>query len=496
MTSHTDPLETIVATEGTTILSWDGTGFDANKMRYPTIVEVEGEFKLYYAGMPYNNSENLGLATSDDGINFTKYSDNQLIPEEDEPSWASFRFDPITVMYENGTYKMWFRGNDTNLFTQTNNTHGFGYATSTDGINWDIQEDPIRVESGAREGARLVEVVKHGDEYIAYYMDINPDTSNALLLRATSSDGINFDNDTVIGLDSEYSMTAATEANGVIFATVYKDGEFFLAQSTDGLDFEISHQLDFPESYRPEDIVIEDGTITFYGRLFVGDINWSWGNNVIHKITVEYNLIDEPVTYTGGKGEEEITGLSNDDVLAGGAGVDTVNGNGGDDQLDGGKGNDQIDGGSGKDVVTGGKGADDAAGGSGNDLLSGGQGDDLLNGGSGNDSISGGKGSDVIIGGAGDDELSGGKGADEFEFAFSEGGEGHDEILDFVPGSDSMKIEGADYSELSIFQDGESVIVGHGFQGGSPLEIENYTHTIALKGTDIATIGVDDFMFI
>ena len=175
--------------------------------------------------------------------------------------------------------------------------------------------------------------------------------------------------------------------------------------------------------------------------------------------------------FTGGDGNDTITGSSLDDAIKGGSGNDVIYGGDGDDFLRGELGNDQLfgeegddllgpgfggtdllDGGNGNDTATflvavqavnadlvtglatrglatatmvsienltgstlddvlrGDDGANRLRGEDGVDLLEGRGGDDLLIGGAGADTLNGGDGKDILNGGAGDDILIGGTG--------------------------------------------------------------------------------------
>jgi Ca2+-binding RTX toxin-like protein len=86
-----------------------------------------------------------------------------------------------------------------------------------------------------------------------------------------------------------------------------------------------------------------------------------------------------PVTFSGGAG---------DDVLTGAGGADTIDGGAGADDVSGGDGNDVLDGGADDDVVSGGAGTDIVGGGSEDDVLDGGLGPDTIRGGTGIDLVS------------------------------------------------------------------------------------------------------------
>jgi Ca2+-binding RTX toxin-like protein len=128
--------------------------------------------------------------------------------------------------------------------------------------------------------------------------------------------------------------------------------------------------------------------------------------------------------FSGGGGDDTLTGAISNDVLLGEGGDDTLSGNAGDDELRGGDGADIVLGGGGDDTLYGDDGDDFMDGGRGSDLIEGGAGDDRLFGDSSylvSPDPDAAASSDHLVGGDGDDELSGGGGADHLE-----GGDGDD----------------------------------------------------------------------
>ncbi len=116
-----------------------------------------------------------------------------------------------------------------------------------------------------------------------------------------------------------------------------------------------------------------------FGGVFVGSVNIS---------------SVESFTVTSGSNNDNLNGLSGDDILSSGAGFDF---------LTGGDGADNLSGGADPDSLNGGDGADNLDGGAGSDSLDGGAGNDVLQGGGGDDGILSSEGVDVIDGGAGVD---------------------------------------------------------------------------------------------
>jgi len=106
------------------------------------------------------------------------------------------------------------------------------------------------------------------------------------------------------------------------------------------------------------------------------------------------------------------------------------------DRLFGRTGNDQLSGNEGNDKLYGQNGADLLHGDDGDDRLFGQNGADQLYGDAGNDYLVGGADNDILLGGVGDDRLVGEAGADTFKMD----GLGHDTILDFQAGEDTIDL--------------------------------------------------------
>ena len=94
-----------------------------------TVIKDGSTFKMWYAASDgtYNR---IGYATSSDGKSWTKYASNPVMdvggPGAFDRQWT---FCPY-VLRENGIYKMWYAGSD------GSSTWRIGYAESNDGLNW------------------------------------------------------------------------------------------------------------------------------------------------------------------------------------------------------------------------------------------------------------------------------------------------------------------------------------------------------------------------
>jgi predicted GH43/DUF377 family glycosyl hydrolase len=100
--------------------------YDDKNIESPIIVKTpDGKYTMWYRGQ--SSVDDLGRvmrAVSDDGIHWTK-TGVVMVPTE---PYEGEKIDPMTVMYEDGNYKMWYGGDD--------NGGCACYATSRDGITW------------------------------------------------------------------------------------------------------------------------------------------------------------------------------------------------------------------------------------------------------------------------------------------------------------------------------------------------------------------------
>jgi Ca2+-binding RTX toxin-like protein len=122
-----------------------------------------------------------------------------------------------------------------------------------------------------------------------------------------------------------------------------------------------------------------------------------------------------------------ITGTNRNETISGTAGDDLIDARGGNDTVNALRGTDQVRGGTGNDSIFGGTGVDG---------LDGEEDGDYVQGGANNDELFGGFGADV-------DRLRGGVGGDD-EFFYSTSGVGHDRILDFGEGGNTLAEPRAD----------------------------------------------------
>jgi len=120
------------------VLDVGGLGeWDRGWLDTPEIVRDNTGYKLYYYGDTVQQfaaiNSAIGLASSSDGINWTKNPNNPVFTKGNTTDWDGSWVESPAVIYDisSGMYRMWFNGVDTNTWKVL-----IGVATSFDGVNW------------------------------------------------------------------------------------------------------------------------------------------------------------------------------------------------------------------------------------------------------------------------------------------------------------------------------------------------------------------------
>ncbi len=188
-------------TEGTSG-QWDDHGATFGSVIWD---DTAGEFRMYYHGFSFTGVHQIGLATSPDALNWTKYGGNPVMTPG-PAAWDGQSVRVPMVWKEGPTdYRMIYTGNGSGGMQ-------VGYATSTDGISWTksasnpVFNDPTWA-SGATENWGVMKV---GSEYLMWYSNFGMRQSGI----AVSTDLVNWTPHTPgpifsssgIGSDDRYSQ--------------------------------------------------------------------------------------------------------------------------------------------------------------------------------------------------------------------------------------------------------------------------------------------------
>lgn len=147
-------------------------------------------------------------------VAFTPYANNPVFAGSDTDTWDKRIRERGFILFEDNIYKMWYTGYNKDRAQEC----FLGYATSTDGENWErYPENPIYDAKWTED----VHVVKEGD---SYYMYAEGDDDVAHLL--TSVDGIQW--------EEQGNLTILTKKGDTLSGpygtpTVWiEDGEWYL----------------------------------------------------------------------------------------------------------------------------------------------------------------------------------------------------------------------------------------------------------------------------
>jgi hypothetical protein len=174
--------ETVILNDqATTPGDWDGAWIAS-----PSVISDGAEFRMWYDGHNLDNQVAVGLATSTDGMTWTKSIANPVLvgtPGEWDGGSGEHSSD---VIKEDGIYKMWYEGSADYGVRQT------GYATSTNGIDWNKYPGNPVIQAGPegydQETAGHGSVLHEGGVYKRWYHAMGD--QGAIIAYATASDEV------------------------------------------------------------------------------------------------------------------------------------------------------------------------------------------------------------------------------------------------------------------------------------------------------------------
>ena len=141
--------------------------WEINGVSGPSVILDGTTFKMWYTGVDELGVARIGYATSSDGILWTKYADNPVLDVGAGGSWEDEDISVPTVIKVEDTYHLWYTGFD-------GSTSRIGYASSSDGIAWvKDANNPILDVGDVGDWDWLTvyspDVVKVGDTFRMWY---------------------------------------------------------------------------------------------------------------------------------------------------------------------------------------------------------------------------------------------------------------------------------------------------------------------------------------
>lgn len=219
--------ETIVDICKTPLLSLGTRGaFDQNGTSYPSVVRTGSKLFMYYTGwikgvhVPWYND--LGLATSVDGINFERNSRAPVMPRND---LDNIGIGSSCILRDGDKWHMWYTRFDRWGTGPNDHAHYYNikHALSGDGVTW--HSDPqicIDFQDLSEYAVAKPCVLKLGERFVMWYSHRGMSYRAGL---AVSNDGLNWSRaDERVGIDvSEFGW----DSEMICYPFVFDAGENF-----------------------------------------------------------------------------------------------------------------------------------------------------------------------------------------------------------------------------------------------------------------------------
>jgi len=166
--------------------SWESKSADCH-----TVGFYDNKYWLWYVGTPRNLNCQIGLATSPDGVHWTRHPENPVLRLGPAGSWDDSILICQHILFDEARkiFEMWYvGGNEAGVF-------GIGYASSTDGVHWTkYVGNPVMTVTESWEGTALEgqTLLKMDGTYKMWYGGIKIGTDVSYIGYAESADGIHW----------------------------------------------------------------------------------------------------------------------------------------------------------------------------------------------------------------------------------------------------------------------------------------------------------------
>ncbi len=204
---------------GNPVLVLSGGSYDPRGVMQPSVFATNEAYEMVYYNVNQTlKTSSLGIATSGDGISWTRPKTTPIVEPGGDGTWDFAFVGCGPVISTDGTYRLYYHG-----FSDINSNWNVGLATSTDASTWTKSGSPVlQGTSGWEFQVGAGGVVRIDSLYFMYYVGRN--LPNYAIGLATSSDGTTW---------SKYAgnpiLTATESWEGIGVSNpsvIYDGGEF------------------------------------------------------------------------------------------------------------------------------------------------------------------------------------------------------------------------------------------------------------------------------
>lgn len=146
---------------------WDGRWIES-----PCVLIADSIYYMWYNGVDRAWRIHIGLATSRDGVHWTKHPDNPVLSPDPEIEWQSYAVYAPQVRRIQGRFIMLYTGLKLGETTYDFSDLRTGLAVSEDGVHWERSQHPVLTGSpGAWDeiGPFTLDWIAYGDSLRMFY---------------------------------------------------------------------------------------------------------------------------------------------------------------------------------------------------------------------------------------------------------------------------------------------------------------------------------------
>ena len=169
-------------------------GYDENMITAPAVLYDGTQFHMWFCAVDFRGDWSVNYATSADGIRWRKSAANPLLEETHDDRWDADYVAEPSVLYDGTGFQMWYNGASS---ADTSRETVLGHAVSSDGVQWTRFEESRPVFDVAEGGAwddyavARAHVMFDGELFKMWYEGHSGETWR--IGYATSSNGTNWE---------------------------------------------------------------------------------------------------------------------------------------------------------------------------------------------------------------------------------------------------------------------------------------------------------------